>query len=65
VVSIFIREFNFCREIGWGGMDWIHLAQDRDQWTRYWTFGFHKIEGSLVERLAASEEELSFMELAS
>jgi hypothetical protein len=20
------------REIGWGGMDWIHLAQDRDQW---------------------------------
>jgi hypothetical protein len=20
------------REIGWGGMDWIHLAHDRDQW---------------------------------
>jgi hypothetical protein len=20
------------RQIGWGGMDWIHLAQDRDQW---------------------------------
>jgi hypothetical protein len=20
------------REIGWGGMDWIDLAQDRDQW---------------------------------
>jgi hypothetical protein len=20
------------REIGWKGMDWIHLAQDRDQW---------------------------------
>jgi hypothetical protein len=20
------------REIGWGGMDWIHLTQDRDQW---------------------------------
>jgi hypothetical protein len=20
------------REIGWGGMDWIPLAQDRDQW---------------------------------
>jgi hypothetical protein len=18
--------------VGWGGMDWIHLAQDRDQW---------------------------------
>jgi hypothetical protein len=21
------------REIGWGGMDWIDLAQGRDQWT--------------------------------
>jgi hypothetical protein len=20
------------REIGWGGMDWSQLAQDRDQW---------------------------------
>jgi hypothetical protein len=20
------------REIGWGDMDWIYLAQDRDQW---------------------------------
>jgi hypothetical protein len=20
------------REIGWGGMGWIDLAQDRDQW---------------------------------
>jgi hypothetical protein len=20
------------RETGWGGMDWIHLAYDRDQW---------------------------------
>jgi hypothetical protein len=20
------------RDIGWGGMVWIHLAQDRDQW---------------------------------
>jgi hypothetical protein len=20
------------REIGWGGMDWIDLAQDRDHW---------------------------------
>jgi hypothetical protein len=20
------------REIGWGGMDWIHLALDRDKW---------------------------------
>jgi hypothetical protein len=21
------------REIGWSGMDWIDLPQDRDQWT--------------------------------
>jgi hypothetical protein len=21
------------REIGWGGVDWIDLAQDRDQWS--------------------------------
>jgi hypothetical protein len=20
------------RELGWGGMDWIYLAEDRDQW---------------------------------
>jgi hypothetical protein len=20
------------KETGWGGMDWINLAQDRDQW---------------------------------
>jgi hypothetical protein len=20
------------REIGWGGMDWINVAHDRDQW---------------------------------
>jgi hypothetical protein len=20
------------REIGWEGVDWVHLAQDRDQW---------------------------------
>jgi hypothetical protein len=23
------------REIGWEGVEWIHLAQDRDQW---WAF---------------------------
>jgi hypothetical protein len=31
------------REIGFEGVDWIHLAQDRNRW---WalvnTFGFHK-----------------------
>jgi hypothetical protein len=23
------------REIGWGGMDWTDLAQDRDQWRAF------------------------------
>jgi hypothetical protein len=23
----------YLREIGWVGMDWIDLAQDRDQWS--------------------------------
>jgi hypothetical protein len=23
------------REIGWGGMDWIDLAQDRDRWRAF------------------------------
>jgi hypothetical protein len=38
------------RDIKWGGMDWIDLAQDRHQW---WapaniviTFKFHKMLGS-------------------
>jgi hypothetical protein len=22
----------YLKEIGWDGIDWIHLAQDRDQW---------------------------------
>jgi hypothetical protein len=22
----------YLREIRWGGMNWIHLAEDRDQW---------------------------------
>jgi hypothetical protein len=22
----------YLRDIGWGGMDWIHLAQGRNQW---------------------------------
>jgi hypothetical protein len=30
------------REIGWGGMDWINLAQDRVQWRDVVnTFGLH------------------------
>jgi hypothetical protein len=27
-------------EIGWGGMDWIDLAQDRDQYSTHFHMGF-------------------------
>jgi hypothetical protein len=35
------------REVGWGGMDWIDLARDRDQWRIVVnTVMNHKILGS-------------------
>jgi hypothetical protein len=38
------------REIEWGGMDWIHLVQDRNQWKALVNtvikFGFHKMLGN-------------------
>jgi hypothetical protein len=30
-------------EVGWGDVDWIGLAQDRN---RYWTLGFHEMLGN-------------------
>jgi hypothetical protein len=37
-------------EMGWGDMDWIDLAQGRDQWGAFvntaMNFGFHKMLGS-------------------
>ena len=30
----YIRIANL-REVGWGGMDWINLAQDRDRWRAF------------------------------
>jgi hypothetical protein len=38
------------RETGWRGMDWIDLAQNRDQWralvNTVLKFEFHKVLGS-------------------
>jgi hypothetical protein len=53
------------REIGWDGMDWINLAQDRDQWmalvNTVMNPGFHKMLRSsrAAAQLAASQEGLS------
>jgi uncharacterized protein YebE (UPF0316 family) len=44
------------REIGFGVVDWIHLAQDRDRWravvNTVTNFGFHKMReiSGLAER---------------
>jgi hypothetical protein len=49
------------REMGWGGMEWIYLAQDRPL---YWTFGFHKMLGnSWAAKWLAASQGLSSMEL--
>ena len=34
-------------EVGWGGTDWIDLAQDRDRWQALMNaeMGFHKMWG--------------------
>jgi hypothetical protein len=55
------------REIGWDGMDWIDLAQDRDQRralvNTVMNSGFHKMLGSsrAAAQLAASQKGLSSM----
>jgi hypothetical protein len=57
------------REIGWGGMDWIDLSKDMDQWralvNKVMNLRFHKILGisGVAAKLAASQEGLSSMEL--
>jgi hypothetical protein len=56
-------------EFGWGDVDWIGLAQDRDRWRalwiRYWTFGFHKMLGNyrVSKQLGVSRVVLSSVEL--
>jgi hypothetical protein len=52
-------------------MEWIHLAQDRDQWrdlmNTAMNFRFHKILGSswVAAKLPASQEGLISMEVDS
>jgi hypothetical protein len=53
------------REIGWDGVDWFDLAQDRDQWralvNMVMNLGFPKLLGSsrVAAQLAAFQEGLS------
>jgi hypothetical protein len=59
------------KQVGWGAMDWIELAQDRDRWRAFVTavmnLGFHKMRGIswLAEKLLDSQEGLCSMELVS
>jgi hypothetical protein len=55
------------RGIGWGGMAWTDLASGGLLWTRWWTFGFHKMLGItwVTAQLAAFQEGFSSMELVS
>jgi hypothetical protein len=40
----------YLREIGWDGIDWINLADDRDYWralvNTVMSFGYHKMLGN-------------------
>jgi hypothetical protein len=54
--------------LGWVGIDWIDLAQDRDWWEAFVNTvmnGFHKMLRSsrVAAKQMSSQERLSFMEL--
>jgi hypothetical protein len=60
------------RDIEWGSMDLIHLSQNRDRWravvktvTNLWVPKKLFRNYSISERLAASQEGLSHIELVS
>jgi hypothetical protein len=51
------------KEAGYKGVEWIHVAQDRDEWRRLTGIVMNfrisnKAQNSLTERLLASQEEL-------
>jgi hypothetical protein len=56
-------------EIGWGGVDWIGLAEDRDKWrallNAVMNFGLHKMRGNyrVATPFIASRVVLSSIEL--
>jgi hypothetical protein len=52
------------REVGWGGMDWIDLDQNRSRWKSPMNMVFKKIWGNfLVTVQLAASERLSPIEL--
>jgi hypothetical protein len=57
------------REIGWGGMDWIDMVQEREQWRAFvnMVMKIHKMLGSSwkAAQLAACQERLSSMKFIS
>jgi hypothetical protein len=50
---------------GWVGIDWIHLAQDRDLWWALVNTVQNVDNYRVVERLVDSQEERSPMELVN
>jgi hypothetical protein len=58
-------------EIGWGGVDWIGLAQDRDRWralvNAVTNFGFHEMLGDyrVPKQLGISRVVVSSLKLLS
>jgi hypothetical protein len=57
------------KELLWKGVDWIHLAQDRDQWralvNTVMNLRYHKVQGILVraQQLPSSQEGACSMKL--
>jgi hypothetical protein len=49
------------RELGWDGVDWIDMAQERGKWRELGTFAFHKIRGRsrVAAQLAPPQEGFS------
>jgi hypothetical protein len=58
-------------EVGWGDVDWIGLARDRNRWralvNAVVNFGFHKMLGNyrVASQLVVSRVVLSSIELVS